>query len=319
MSKPSELPDDILSLINSIKVCFDDDRCLHARDDLVKCRALAAASGCSEAFEEFVQEDSQMRVIIAHICMLNEALELVRNDSSGWCPRLRALVIASAFNIQGYVLPWCSLTVFQDGHFFTTIMQALETSKYPPSKPSSFQPRAFSRHPQIWHRAEGDSPVHGFKVSATIRAPAQALLALISEIDLYSSLFPFLSKSLEVQRLGRARRVANVVLKGRPFRSLPIPHSLQLHPPTPHPLRMFLLSSSSSCFLLDTQRPGPWPTATSSCTSTFARCDSGWHIPHPFLFVPLSSSLSIPFTALDHRRASSAALVTRVLHVRVCV
>ena len=57
---------------------------------------------------------------------------------------------------------------------------------------------------QIWHRAEGDSPVHGFKISATIRAPAQALLALISEVDLYSTLFPFLSKSVQVQRLGRA-------------------------------------------------------------------------------------------------------------------
>ena len=68
---------------------------------------------------------------------------------------------------------------------------------------------------QIWHRAEPDSPVHGFKIAATIRAPAQALLALVSEIDLYTCLFPFLSKSLEVQRLGRARRVANVVLKGK--------------------------------------------------------------------------------------------------------
>ncbi len=83
MTSLSELPDDILLLIQRIKGCFDDDRCLHARDDLVKCQELAAGAGCSEAFDQFVQADSQMRVIIAHISMLNEALDLVRNDSSG--------------------------------------------------------------------------------------------------------------------------------------------------------------------------------------------------------------------------------------------
>ncbi len=125
----------------------------------------------------------------------------------------------------------CLLSAPQAGNFFTMIDQALGISKSPPtlappSRPhrlpssTSFSHLTCKSSPilslllQIWHRAEGDSPVHGFKISATIRAPAQALLALISEVDLYSTLFPFLSKSLQVQRLGRARRVANVVLKG---------------------------------------------------------------------------------------------------------
>ena len=81
----SSLPDDISVLISGIKSHFDEDRCLHARDDLVKCRAIAAATGCSEALEEYLQADEHMRVIVAHIQLLNEALDLVRNDSSGAC------------------------------------------------------------------------------------------------------------------------------------------------------------------------------------------------------------------------------------------
>ena len=77
------LPDDVALLISGIKSHFDDDRCLHARDDLVKCRALAAAAGCSEALEEYLQGDAAMCVIAEHIQMLNEALELVRSDSAG--------------------------------------------------------------------------------------------------------------------------------------------------------------------------------------------------------------------------------------------
>ena len=74
-----------MSLIESIKSHFDEDRCLHSRDVLVKCRAIADAVGCSEALEAFLLSDAQLRVIVAHIQMLNEALDLVRNDSSGVC------------------------------------------------------------------------------------------------------------------------------------------------------------------------------------------------------------------------------------------
>ena len=77
------LPDDVALLLSGIKSHFDDDRCLHARDDLVKCRALAAAAGCSEALEEYVKADADMCVIAEHIHMLNEALDLVRSDSAG--------------------------------------------------------------------------------------------------------------------------------------------------------------------------------------------------------------------------------------------
>ncbi len=83
MTSISGLPDDVALLISGIKSHFDDDRCLHARDDLVKCRALATAAGCSEALEEHLQGDADMRVIVEHVQMLNEALDLVRSDSAG--------------------------------------------------------------------------------------------------------------------------------------------------------------------------------------------------------------------------------------------
>jgi hypothetical protein len=85
MASPSILPDDIMSLIQSIKSHFDEDHCLHSRDALVKCRALAAAAGCSDSLEAFLLSDDQLQVITAHIQMLSEALDLVRNDSSGVC------------------------------------------------------------------------------------------------------------------------------------------------------------------------------------------------------------------------------------------
>jgi hypothetical protein len=74
-----------MSLIQSIKSHFEEDHCLHSRDALVKCRALAVAAGCSGALEAFLLSDDQLQVITAHIQMLSEALDLVRNDSLGVC------------------------------------------------------------------------------------------------------------------------------------------------------------------------------------------------------------------------------------------
>lgn len=227
MTSLPDLPDEILSLIKRIKSCFDDDRSLHARDDLAKCQELAAHAGCSEAFDQFVRADAQMRVITAHIQMLNEALDLVRNDSSGQRLHLRSLIFAVSFNHDCVILliicttGWQLLHDDRSGARNLQVPSHSRTSLPPPSPAQQHVSHLTCKSSpilslllQIWHRAEGDSPVHGFKISATIRAPAQALLALISEVDLYSTLFPFLSKSLQVQRLGRARRVANVVLKG---------------------------------------------------------------------------------------------------------
>jgi hypothetical protein len=121
MTSPSELPDNILSLIKRMKLSFDEDRCLHARDDLVTCQELACAAGCSEAFDRFVEADAQMQVIIAHIHMLNEAIDLVRNDSSGRRPILRALI---GFSHLSFILPRSSLCVLQAGSFFTMIKRA---------------------------------------------------------------------------------------------------------------------------------------------------------------------------------------------------
>ena len=83
MSTSHALPASIVSLIESIKASFDDDRCFDARDGLVKCKELADTAGCSEDLMEFLQSDDQMLIITAHVQLLNEALDLVRNDSSG--------------------------------------------------------------------------------------------------------------------------------------------------------------------------------------------------------------------------------------------
>ena len=105
MASPSILPHDIMSLIQSIKSHFDEDHCLHSRDALVKCRALAAAAGCSDSLEAFLLSDDQLQVITAHIQMLSEALDLVRNDSSGVCAH--ALLNLGSFLLRSTRFPFC--------------------------------------------------------------------------------------------------------------------------------------------------------------------------------------------------------------------
>ncbi len=107
-----------MSLIQSIKNHFDEDRCLHSRDALVKCRAVAAAAGCSDALEAFLLSDDQLQVIAAHIHMLSEALDLVRNDSSGVyaclplklgsaCSRPPFLALVLPFLLPSSLFPFC--------------------------------------------------------------------------------------------------------------------------------------------------------------------------------------------------------------------
>ena len=132
MASLPALPDNIMSLIKSIKISFDDDRCFHARDDLVKCRALAAVAECSQLLEDFLQTDSHMRVITSHVQLLDEALDLVRNDSSG--------VVLSFTNYNSTSLALLLHLVLQNslfsssssqaGIFFTMTKQALGNSKY---------------------------------------------------------------------------------------------------------------------------------------------------------------------------------------------